>query len=100
MKTLEEFKEYKIVKNNYSNSSSDIEIVNSMNIPDKCKICGKNYKDPDFSGMCVAFPCGHTGICLSCVNRDYKNKLNNGKHDKCFMRNCCNKKCFYTKVIL
>jgi hypothetical protein len=101
MKTLEEFKEYKNrQKVSYSNSSSDIKVVNSMNIPDRCKICAKDYRDPDFSGMCVAFPCGHTGICLSCVNKGYKNKCNGGKHDKCFMRNCCSKKCFYTKVIL
>lgn len=101
IKKLENFKQYKNrLEVNYSNSSSDIEIVNSMNIPDRCKICAKHYKDHDFSGMCVAFPCGHTGICLSCVNRGYKNKLDNGKHDKCFMRNCCSKKCFYTKVIL
>ena len=71
-----------------------------MNISDKCKICAKDYKDPDFSGMCVAFPCGHTGICLSCVNRSYKNKFEDGVHDKCFMGNCCTKKCVYTKIIL
>ena len=101
IETLDNFKQYQNrQKVNYSNSSSDIEIVNSMNIQDRCKICAKHYKDPDFSGMCVAFPCGHTGICLSCVNRGYKNKLDDGKHDKCFMRNCCSKKCFYTKVIL
>ena len=42
MKKLEEFKEYQnSQKVNYSNSSDDIEVVNSMNIPDRCKICAK-----------------------------------------------------------
>jgi hypothetical protein len=100
-KKLDDFKEHKLRKEiNCSSSSSEIEIVNSMNIPDRCKICAKHYKDYDFSGMCVAFPCGHSGICLSCVNRGYKNKCDDGKYDKCFMRNCCTVKCVYTKVIL
>ena len=56
LKKLEEFKEYQnSQKVSYSNSSSDIEVVNSMNIPDRCKICAKHYKDSDFSGMCVRF---------------------------------------------
>ena len=61
---------------------------------------GEPEIDSDFSGMCVAFPCGHSGICLSCVNRGYKNKCDDGKYDRCFMRNCCTVKCVYTKVIL
>ena len=104
LKKLEDFNEYIKRKNiNYYNSTSDLEIINSMNIPENCKFCGKNYKESDFLGMCVAFPCGHTGICLSCVNRNYKNKIKgeNGKcYDKCFMTNCCSKKCHYTKIVL
>ena len=100
-KKLDDFKEHKLRKEmNCSSSSSEIEIVNSMNIPDRCKICAKHYKDSDFSGMCVVFPCGHSGICLSCVNRGYKNKCDDGKYDRCFMRNCCTVKCVYTKVIV
>ena len=101
---LDDFNEYVRRKNiNHHNSTSDLEIINSMNISENCKFCGKNYKESDFLGLCVAFPCGHTGICLSCVNRNYKNKIKgaNGKcYDKCFMKNCCSKKCHYTKIVL
>lgn len=104
LKKLNDFNEYIKRKNiNHYNSTSDLEIINSMNIPENCKYCGKHYKEPDFLGMCVAFPCGHTGICSSCVNRNYKNKIRetNGKcYDKCFMKNCCSKKCHYIKVVL